>query len=235
MKSPHIRFVSLLVIGAVSSTAPIFAGTPNRSSSPIIITRPAIPDGSVASRAPFVAARTFDDVQRPNGQPIDRNVAPNTYSTTPEPLPAPPPQIAILVPTPSPLDPGTSLTGRVFMGVSAPLDAARVTPALQGTSLSGSEEVISDVENRIRASEISIALMKRTVDEMSPSGRDLFHSANAEVNNAEKPLRRSIRAARNANESNWETARATLAADYAAYADALARIDAAAGITPAPR
>src|SRR6185295_18677403 len=94
------------------------------------------------------------------------------------------------------------------------------------------EEAISDVENRMRTTETAIAVMKRSVDQMSPEGRNQFHTANTEVGERAKALRKSIRAAREANDSNWESARGQLASDFAAYADALARVDAAAGITP---
>lgn len=233
MKSPHHQFL-ILAVGALAcaSTASTFALTPKRTSSPVVITRP-INDGSIASHAPFLAARPFDDAKRPDGQAIDA-VPPNTPSTTPEPLPAPPPKIAILQPQPS-TAPGTSPTGRVMVSVSAPLDAGRVAPSLQASAMAAREEAVSDMENRIRTSETSLAVMRRSTNEMSPEGRAQFHSATAEVNAKEKVLRGSIKAARKANEANWETARTRLAADYTAYAEALARIDVAAGVTPPAR
>jgi hypothetical protein len=232
MKSPQLRFVLTLCAGLTAVAA--FAGTPKRSSSPIIITPPAIPDGSIASRAPFPAARPFDDVKKPDGQAIDTSMAPNTPSTTPQTLPAPAPQIAILVPQPSIMEPGTSLTGRAVAGVSAPLDSARIVPSLQATTISAREETLNDIENRVRTSETAIAVMKRSVDEMSEAGRTQFHAAHAEANDRVKELKRSIKAARDADEAQWDSSRSQVASHYAAYADAMGRIDAAAGITPAP-
>jgi hypothetical protein len=232
MKYPTVRFVTLLTgIAACSGIGTTYAGTANRSSSPVVLTRPAVKDGSVQSMAPFIAARPFDDTKKPDGQAIDAGVPPNTPVTTPEPLPAPAPQVAILQPPPAAAT-GLLPTGRAIAGVSAPLDAARFGPTLQATSMAGREQVINDLENRMRASESAVATMRRTVDEMSADGRAQFHAANADVNAKEKALRESIKAARKADATNWETSRAQLAADYAAYADALARIDAAAGITP---
>jgi hypothetical protein len=131
------------------------------------------------------------------------------------------------------MTPGTSLTGRATAGVSAPLDAARVGTTLQAGVFASREDLLNDLENRIRASEASIAVMKRSVDEMSAAGRDQFHAANAEAIARAKSLKQSIRDARDANESNWEQIRGQLASDYSAYADAMGRIDASAGITPA--
>jgi hypothetical protein len=226
MKYPQLTLV--LGLGA-SLVGAAFAATPNRSSSPIIIPRPAIPDGSVQSRAPFPAERPFDDVKRPDGIAIDNTIPPNTPATTPEPLPAPAPKFAILVPA----NPAAAGMTGPSGSVAAPLDAARTTPALQAATIATREETISDIETRMRTSDTAIAVMKRSVDQMSPSGRSQFHAANAEVAEREKALRKSIRAARDANETDWESARRQLASDFAAYADALARIDDAAGITPA--
>lgn len=226
MKHPQLTLI--LGLGATLAVS-AFGATPNRSSSPIIIPRPAIPDGSIQSRAPFPGERPFDDVKGPDGIAIDNTIPPNTPATTPEPLPAPAPKIAVLVPQ-NPAAVGmTGASG----SVSAPLDAARITPTLQAAAISTRDETISDIENRMRTSETAIAVMKRSVDQMSPEGRTQFHAANAEVSERAKALRKSIRAARDANESNWESARGQLASDFAAYADALARIDAAAGVTPA--
>src|SRR4051812_44877733 len=116
MKYPQLTLMLGLGTTLVLSA---FAGTPNRSSSPIVIPRPSIPDGSIQSRAPFPGERPFDDVKRPDGIAIDTPTPPNTPSTTPEPLPAPAPKIAVLVPaTPD----AVGMTGPAG-SVSAPLDA----------------------------------------------------------------------------------------------------------------
>lgn len=229
MKTSPARFFPLVLLStALAATG--WAGTPTRSSSPVIITRPAINDGSIASRAPFLAARPFDDARRPDGKAFGDNVPPNTAATTPEPLPAPAPKFAILQPA-APITAG-SPTGRVGVAVSQPLDAARVAPALRSVPLSARHETVSDIENRIRASETALATMRSSVSEMSVAGRNQFRSAVAEVNAREKPLRRAIRAARKSDDAGWDSARSELAADYESYAQALARIDVAAGITP---
>jgi hypothetical protein len=58
MKSTH--FVSSLFLAAA-----LAAGISNVSASPIAISPPAVKDGSNFSRAPFPAARTFNDVESP--------------------------------------------------------------------------------------------------------------------------------------------------------------------------
>lgn len=218
-----------LVLGAAAASA----DTPVRSSSPRILTRPLVNDGSIASRAPFLASRPFDDARRPDGQAIDI-LPPNTASTTPEPLPPPAPRFAIFQSRPS-VAPGTSPTGRVVSGLTAPLDALRLTAALRATPVEARQEVISDLENRVRASETALAVMRGTQRDMSAQGREQFQAASADLRAAEKPLRRSIRAARTAEGPEWEAVRGRLEADLNSFADVAARIDSAAGLTPPAR
>lgn len=219
----------LLALGLSSAGA----ATPQRSSAPRIITPPAINDGSIASRAPFLAARPFDDARGPDGKAFD-DFPPNTLSTTPQPLPPPPPRFAIFQKRPSTV-PGTSPTGRVASGVSAPLDAPRLMAALRATSADTRHEAISDLENRVRASETALAVMRGTQGEMSAQGREQFRAASSDFWAAERPLRKSILAARKADGAEWDNARVRLQSDLDSYAQAVARIDAAAGITPPAR
>jgi hypothetical protein len=232
MKYTTTRLVAF--IGAIAAFAPLTlsAQTPNRPSAPTIITYPAVPNGSNASRAPFPAARHNDDVTPPNGMAFDQAVPPNTPSTTPEPFPLPAAAVAIAQPR---VAPGLEPTGRPATGAAVALDATRIEPTIRSATFENRDEVISDLDSRVRSSRTAMAEFRRTESEMSTEGRAQFQSAADDVRAKEKALEKSLKAARHASAAEWDTARAQLAADYDAYAAALARVDATAGIAPAQR
>lgn len=200
---------------------------------PIVISAPAIQNGSSASRAPFLAQRTFDDAQRPNGQPIDLDVPPNTPATDPEPDPLPEPRVAIFQPSPAPAiaDPGLLPTGRTTVSVATALDSHTVLPTIRAGMFESREQLIADIDNRLNNADRALASIRASRAQMSATGRDQFKAAEDDVKAREKALRKSLRAARNASAAEWETARNQLAADYEAYAAALARVDAATGVS----
>ena len=222
----------VLVVGAalIAATPATFAQTQKRASSPTVITPPAVQDGSNRARAPFIAERRQDDVTPPNGQAIDQDVPPNTPSTSPEPFAPPAATVAIMQPA---VDPGTLPTGLPTVGAAASLDAARVGTTIQSASFETRDELVDNVRMRMRQSEDALSSFRRSRSQMSAEGRTQFDAAVDAVQAAEKNLDKSIRAASRASSATWEQARAQLAADYDAYAAALARIDASAGIAPA--
>ena len=65
---------------------------------------------------------------------------------------------------------------------------------------------------------------------MNDDARKSFDTAHDDVKAKEKALRKSIEAANKADASEWENARAQLAADYDAYAAAVASLDDSAGL-----
>jgi hypothetical protein len=223
--------IILLAGAALLATAPTsFAQTHKRASAPVVITPPAVPDGSNRSRAPFPAARRENDVTPPNGEAFDQNVPPNTPSTTPDPVPPPAPTVAILQPK---VAPGLMPTGHPTTSAAMTLDATHLAPTIQSTSFESRDDLIDNVRVRVRQSNETISEFRRSRSEMSSEGRSQFDAAADEVKSAEKTLEKSIRRAERASSTDWEQARAQLASDYQAYAAALARVDAAAGIAPA--
>jgi hypothetical protein len=232
MKNTCPHYFYLFAGMAVAFGASALCGqTPNRRSAAVVITPPAVHDGSNRSRAPFPAARQFDDVQRPNGQAVDQNVPPNTPSTNPDNIAPPAPVVAILQPR---VAPGLMPTGRPTIGAAASLDAANVEAALRSSSVETRDRVLDDLEVRVRAAEQATTQMRHSMSEMSESGRTQFTAASEDIKAKERALRKSIRRAHDASAANWDAARDQLAADYQAYASALSQIDAAAGIAPAP-
>jgi hypothetical protein len=224
--------ISLLALtGATVAVLPsVTAETHKRASAPVVITMPAIQDGSNWSRAPFPAARPQNDVTSPNGEAFDENLPPNTPSTTPAPFAPPPAEVAILQPRTAP---GLMPTGRPGIAASASLDDARMQPVLRNASFDARDQIVDDVRVRVRQSEDTVREFRRSESQMSTSGRSQFDALNDEVKARRKALEHSTRVAANASSADWDSARAQLASDYDAYASALASLDAAVGVTPA--
>lgn len=213
----------------------VSAGTFKRASSPIVIPHPPIPNGSNWSRAPFPAERPQNDATPPNAMAFDLDLPPNTPATTPEPFAPPPAAFAILQPARPTVDPGTLPTGLPTVGASVALDAARVEPSIRNAMFEGRDDLVDGLRVRLRQSELALTGFERSRADMSASGRSQFDTLFAEARAREKALDRSIRTASRASIDTWESARAQLVADYNAYAAALAQLDAAVGIAPAPR
>lgn len=226
---------SLITLGAAAlALAPsvVSAGTTKRASDPVVIPRPAIPDGSNYSRAPFPAARLQDDVTPPNGEAVDLDLPPNTPSTNIEPTP-PPAVVAILTPQPgADADPGSLPTGRSVTAAAMSLDAANVDPMIRNAQYETREQLADNLRARLRQAEGAIAEFRRSQSTMSAEGRSQFKTLSSAANDREKALERSVRSALKASSAEWEQARAQLASDYQAYATAVAQIDAAAGVAP---
>ncbi len=223
------RFASSLALATLLlSTA--LAQTANR---PTVITIPTPNTGSNASRAPFLAARQFDDAKRPDGLAIDRSGA-NSDVANIEPA-IPTAQFAILQPTPAPnllSDPGLMPTGRSAVAASTLVNASAFGPTIRGTPIAERDQIIADLEARVRNSETAMTGFRNSATEMSADGRRVFKAADDEVTAKANALKKSVRAARKASATEWDAARAQLAADVEAYGAALARVDAAAGLLP---
>lgn len=227
----NTRLVASLAFAAVVAAG---YSTASAQSKPIIITHPAVQDGSNWSRAPFPAARQFNDVKGPDGQAIDA-LPPNTPSSNPEPTP-PPARVAILQRTPAPAvvgDPGLLPTGRTTITVSSAVDAQTFAPTIRSAALASREQVIADIEARMKTSDTALDRVRRSAKEMSADGRRQFSTADDNVKARERELKKSLKAARKANDADWMAAREKLAADYEAYGAALGQVDMTSGAMPA--
>lgn len=162
------------------------------------------------------AQRKFDDVKGPDGKAID-DLPPNTAETNTEPV-IPPPRVAIFQPTPAPApvigaEPNLLPTGRPTIAVSSGIDAASVTQSIRASTMANRDQILSDIESRVSASERMMSTAHIT--------------ASDDVKAKARALKKSVAAAR----KDWTGSREKLAADYEAYAAALTRVDAANGIS----
>lgn len=233
MKYPHSRLVTSFAIGALFATG-LSSASAQSNQQPTVITPPAVKDGSNWSRAPFPAARPFDDVKGPDGKAIDELGANSPVAKIEPPVPAA--RVAILQPAiaPSPTvigaDPGLLPTGRSTVAAASSINAHVHAPTIRAASFSTREQVIADIETRLKASDEAMGTFRSSAAQMSADGRRTFKAADDEVKDKAAALKKSLRAARKATDAQWDSARAQLAADYEAYGAALARVDVAAGV-----
>lgn len=232
----HVMIPLILTAGALAwVTAPnVSAETHKRASAPVVITPPAVHDGSNFSRAPFPAERAMNDVTPPNGEAFNQEMPPNTPSTTPAPIAPPVPSVAVLEPR-TRTEPGLMPTGRPTVAASASLDASQIEPQIRQTSFEARDDLVDGLRVRLRQSELAMQEFRRSEHEMSAEGRSQFKSAADDVHARQKALEKSLRAAADSSSSNWDAARAQLASDYDAYAASLQQVDVAVGVAPPRR
>lgn len=130
----------------------------------------------------------------------------------------------------TPAEPVLTPTGRSTVAVASTLDAAMYSPTIRASTYEARAQTVADIENRLTASESALASVKASASSMNDDARKSFDTAHDDVKAKEKALRKSIEAANKADASEWENARAQLAADYDAYAAAVASLDASAGL-----
>ena len=129
-------------------------------------------------------------------------------------------------------DPGAQLMTRSPVAATDLISATAYSPTIRGVPISSRDDVINDIEVRLKTSEHTMEWSRNYAVQMSTDERRVFGLADDAVKDAERALKRSLRVARKANESEWGEARENLAACFEAYGAALARADAATGITP---
>ena len=212
-----MKYITTHKFAALLASAMTIAGTnvaigqntntrPEVGEPAVVISHPPIRNGSNAARAPLPVHRPFEyeRVTDDGGIPSDAKVVANHIgSPTAEqiaanmtPSTATGPAYATTIVTQTP---GLAPTGQTSATMS--LDAARVAPTIRVASFSNREQVLSDIETRIAT---------------------VSATAGTAAKEKERALRASIQNARSASAQEWENARAKVAADYEAYAQALA-------------
>ena len=176
-------------------------------------------DGGIPNDAKVVAQH----IDAPTAEQIAANTAPGAsvagaaYASTAAP--------ATSVTT---VEPALTPTGRV--GVAVGLDSARVGPNIRAASFSGRDAVLADIEARVNAAENAISAARDSRAQMSSSGRVQFDNVADDIKAKARAVRNSLNDARKAsNEQEFQNARAKLASDYEAFAQAAASVDAAMG------
>ncbi len=129
-------------------------------------------------------------------------------------------------------DPAAQLMTPSPVAATDLVNATAYSPTIRSAPISSRDTVINDIEVRLKTSEHTMEWSRNYAVQMNADERRVFGMADDAVKDAERALKRSLRVARKANESEWDEAREKLAASYEAYGAALARADAATGVTP---
>jgi hypothetical protein len=217
MKSARSRLPALFA-SALALTGLSNAFAEHATRAPVVIQRPLVNDGSVASRTPFLAERPLNDAKPADGQAIDPDIPPNTPSTEiPKP---PPPTVAIRQrarePELLPTGPST---------IATTVDAVRVTPGIRAMTFESRDSMLADLTQRIDNTIKQINSDRDVQRDMTAATRDQFKDAIEQVELRERALRKSLKDARKANTAEWESARAELAANYDTFAAAAQAFD----------
>lgn len=217
MKSVSPRLASLLASAlALGGLSPAFAEHATRA--PVVIQRPIVNDGSVASRTPFLSERPFNDAKGPDGQAIDPDLPPNTPATD---VPKPPPPVASIgrratEPTLAPTGPSTLATT---------VDAVRVSPGIRAMAFESRDTMLNDLDTRIDGAIKAMNSDRDIQRDMTATTRDQFKDAIEQVELKERALRHSIKEARKADAASWDSARSEIAANYDMFAAAAQTFD----------
>jgi hypothetical protein len=213
--SPRLAslLASALALGGISS-----ALAEHATRSPVVIQRPLVNDGSVAARAPFPAERPRNDAKPADGQAVDPDLPPNTPATEP---PKPPPPVVAVGQRAS--EPALAPTGPTTLAIG--VDAVRVSPGIRAMTFEARDTMLSDLSTRIDNTIRAVNADRDIQRDMTAQTRDQFKDAIEQVELKERALRKSLKAARKADATEWDAARTQLASDYDMFAAAAQTFD----------
>ncbi|HEY0947174.1 MAG TPA: hypothetical protein VGD81_17965 [Opitutaceae bacterium] len=125
----------------------------------------------------------------------------------------------------------------VETSASASLDARAMVRAIHQFSADSRKQLVTAIHARLETSAVVIARLHRQARAFDDQAKADFKAAAKIVELREDQLRKSLKAASKVSADSWADARAAVAADYAAYAEAVARAEAVAHAhraTPVP-
>ena len=117
---------------------------------------------------------------------------------------------------------------------SAALDATATAAKTRAATIETREDTIAEIKSRIKASDKDMSDLKVEAKENGPAAQAEFKAAAKDVAASEKELKRSMKAADKASADTWADSRTKLAADYEAYASAMAHAETAAAARAMP-
>ena len=131
-------------------------------------------------------------------------------------------------------------TPHVFAGNGAPgvmtagaiglsLKTAETTARIRQAEMEMRATTLTAVDSKVDATESSVERLQRTARHLEGGVRDRAKTAFDEVRAKEKAVRSSLKEARRAGAEEWSEAREHLAANYEAYAQAVASAEASIG------
>jgi hypothetical protein len=111
--------------------------------------------------------------------------------------------------------------------ISTALSPSSTVRDIQSTSFDARKSLLNEVSDRMDAGKKLVSSLKRDPRAINDQVRAEFNAALDDVNAKDRILKRSLKEARNASNADaWAVAQTTLAADYEAYATAVAALNA---------
>lgn len=124
---------------------------------------------------------------------------------------------------------GLSTATTVGHNLDVTVNTASTVSEIQHAAFSAHKELAADIEARVDASTKVMTDLREKAEAAGDKSRQEFAKALVEVRAREKALRTSLKATtKAAGESTWGEVQSALAKDYGAYAEAVAKAEAAA-------
>ncbi len=123
------------------------------------------------------------------------------------------------------LAPGLAATDTHSVGVA--LDVGPTVTTIRSAAFATREQLTTDVDQRMDAGAKAMVEFKERAKLLDASAQAEFKAAVKDADARAKQLKKSVNAARKDSEQTWGKDRDSLAADYEAYASAMARAEAA--------
>jgi|GEM_PF-6909303 len=121
---------------------------------------------------------------------------------------------------------GLSIANAVSGGAATSLDVSAMVHEIHGATQATRATVLSQVDHNIDATAHVVADLRHSGRQLKGEARAQFDAAYDGARAQEKAVKRSLHEARKAKDETWDDAQAKLAADYEAYGQAVARVEA---------
>jgi predicted phage tail protein len=115
--------------------------------------------------------------------------------------------------------------GPVASSITGALDVDQAVDAIQTKSFDVRDKLTAEIDQRLNSSSTRLDGLKAQTSGLTEEGKMQFNQASTDAEKRRADLQSSLTVARSATENAWEGARAQLAADYARYAEAVARAE----------
>ncbi len=122
---------------------------------------------------------------------------------------------------------GISVATLAASGASASLNTAETVHTIQAGAMAQREQLLDELHARVEASAKAMGSVRKSGAKLDGDAKAEFKAADADVKAKEKALKKSMKAAEKASADAWTDSRAKLAADYDAYASAVAKAEVA--------
>lgn len=127
---------------------------------------------------------------------------------------------------------GSSTTSGAMPSSTLPAISDTIGSSIQAADYNSRNQLTTQIEQQLDVQKETLRSIRRNSRNLEGQPRTDFKSAWSDVEDRERDLKRSLREARNASQSQWESVRSELASKYQAYLSAVSRaqMDAGSGV-----